>query len=479
MKRVIFADLCANRDHYVLALPNSMNRWKVDSLYDFLNHPQSEVEDEGYIPLPIDPLHFEQFRQLLNVPEITMNAGSILIQNGSPLKKEDEIILKEKDTIIEVTREECDFKDIVSKVSILEQNITALNSCIFEICEALDQVLDLESYPVRNRNYRKLTSFSEIIENSKGNISDEEKLCIIWRLARILYLSPFENITRLLNNRQSRPGYSVWKNVSTGFGGICAEKTSALGFICDILNIRYSHVLGSVNGLPDDYENQLIEYAESGGELATPDWAQHHLMEINIGNENYLIDSTNGNFPFMFLDSNDSKKYFKAGIRTRMVYNTEKIKLRRTTKITGDILLTLSEFHIPELHFQYIFKQGLGIQITSKFFVGVYFDWGGERSMAQQNYYSSMAKKVGFPYPRFLHKNNLDSLPNEGLRKILDEIIHALRLRYSHSEYTGDFTFVLQPITNNFWESPRVSKSVVNKLGKTTALIGLKELIQH
>ena len=43
---------------------------------------------------------------------------------------------------------------------------------------------------------------------------------------------------------------------------ICAEKTAALAFICDILDIEY-FVLGSVSGLPDDYENQLREYAES------------------------------------------------------------------------------------------------------------------------------------------------------------------------------------------------------------------------
>lgn len=465
MKYVIFADQCANRDWYKLALPNSMNRWKVGSLYDFLNHPQSKVSDEGYIPLPVDPLHFEQFRQIVTTPELTMNARSIFIYNRSPLSEENEIILKEKDTFIEVSREECNFKNIVGKVSILEQNLLAFKSCQDEICEAIDQVLDLESYPVVNKKNKRLKSFYEITEHSKENISDEEMLRIVWRLARILYLSPFENITRLIDNRNSRPGYAVWKNVASGFGGICAEKTAALGFICDILNVTYSHVLGSVTGLPDDYENLIRKYAESGGTLEPPAWAQHHLMEINIGDENYLVDSTNGNFRFMFLDSTDSEKYFKAGIRTRMVYNSEIIKLRRTSRITGDVLLTLAEFHIPELHFQYIFKQGLGIQITSDFFVGVYFDWGGERSMNQQNYYSALAKKVGFPYPRFLHSNNIHSLPDEGLRETLEKILHALRNRYSQSNYTGDFTFVLQPIINNFWESHRISQSVTKKIG--------------
>ena len=52
---------------------------------------------------------------------------------------------------------------------------------------------------------------------------------------------------------------------------------------------------------------------------------------------------------------------------------------------------------------------------------------GVECSMNQQNYYSSMAKKVGFPYPRFLHIKNLESLPDEGLTKTLEKILYALR----------------------------------------------------
>ena len=91
--------------------------------------------------------------------------------------------------------------------------------------------------------------------------------------------------------------------------------------------------------------------------------------------------------------------------------------------------------------------------------------------MNQQNYYSSMAKKVGFPYPRFLHIKNLESLPDEGLRKTLEKILYALRDIYKNSEYTGDFTFVVQPITNNFWKSHRISESVINKLGKVAEII--------
>ena len=52
-----------------------------------------------------------------------MNAPPILIQDGSPLSKEDQINLREKDTVIEVSREEDDFKNIVVEVSVFNQNI--------------------------------------------------------------------------------------------------------------------------------------------------------------------------------------------------------------------------------------------------------------------------------------------------------------------------------------------------------------------
>ncbi len=471
MKRLIFSDQCANKDLYILALPDSMNRWRIDSLYDYLNHPQSARKDKGYIPLPIDPFHFEQFRQLIIAPELTMNLEPVLIQNGSPLSRNDKIVLADKDTVIKIERAESDFKEIVGDVSVSKRNLMAFESCRDEICAAIDETLDLEFYELRTKENKRIVSFSEIVDHSDQNIADDEMLRVIWRLARILHTASFENITKILDDRQSRPGYAVWNNIANGFGGICAEKTAALGFICDVLGINYSHVIGSVAELPGNYEDQLKDYAESGGEIEVPAWAQHHLMEIHIAEQNYLVDTTNGNIPFMFLSDTESEKFLRSGIRARMVYNTEKIKLRKTTKITGDILLTLSEFHIPELHLQYIFKQGLGIQIFSEFFLGVYFDWGGQRSAVQENYYSSMAKKVGFPYPRFLHQNNLDSLPDEGLRKVLNEVLNALRCRYDRSEYTGDFTFVLQPIVDNFWKSPRVSEAVINKLGTVANII--------
>ncbi|MDC0065441.1 hypothetical protein OAK15_03165 [Verrucomicrobia bacterium] len=465
MKRIIFADRCANRDQYILAVPEKMIRWRVSALYDYLQKPQSLRGEYGYIPTPLDSLHFEQFRQLIVAPELTMSPTPILIQNGEILGGDAEIVIDNEDIVVDIDREDTDFSSITGKVSVAKRNIMAFESCRAQICNSIDKVLDLDGYPVTTRKGGSLQSFSEIVEFFNEELDEREKLRLLWRLSRILYAAPFESITRIIDNRQSRPGYAVWRNIANGFGGVCAEKTAALGFVCDILGMRYSPVLGSAAGLPENYEKQLLGYARSGGELDSPAWVQHHLLEVELANEIYLIDTTNGNIPFIFLTKSDSESALNGGMRARMVYNTERIQLRRSTSITGDILLTLGEFHIPDLHLQYIFEQGLGIQISAECFLGVYFDWGGERSALQQNYYSSMARKVGFPYPRFLHQSNLESLPDEGLCKVLQEVLVALRERYCDSSYTGDFTFVLQPINNNFWREPRISSPVIECLG--------------
>ena len=110
-----------------------------------------------------------------------------------------------------------------------------------------------------------------------------------------------------------------------------------------------------------------------------------------------------------------------------------------------------------------MFDQGLGMEITSNLYVGAYFDWGGSRSSLMQNYYAVRAKRLRLPYPRFIHEQNLSSVPGRGLRERLAAALGVLREQYADPYYTGDFTFVLQPLAH-FWKHPRISRSVRDML---------------
>lgn len=124
------------------------------------------------------------------------------------------------------------------------------------------------------------------------------------------------------------------------------------------------------------------------------------------------------------------------------------------------MLSVLSQFHVPDLHLQYVFEQGLGLHVGNGVFIGAYFDWGGERTALMENYYSRAARAVGFPMPRFLHESNLQSLPIPRLEEMLRQTLGALRNLNQASHYTGDFTFVIQPLNNTFWSRPRLSACV-------------------
>ena len=471
MKTLHFVDRCANHDIYTLAIPDRMQHWRFDGLLDYLASTQSESVEDGYLPVPIDPLHFEQFRQLITHPTSTMNAPPVLQHQGTELKQDTRIDLTQPVTVIDIDRLDAHFADFVKETTVAQRNQTAYASCGKRIDHAFNHLLALDRNPLVTEDGTSISSFAELREGFHSRCTPADRLEALWRFVQIVYLAPFENISRILQNRQSRPGYAVWQNISDGHGGICAEKTAAIGFVCDILEIPYSPVLGAVGGLPEDYEKQLLDYAGSGGSTEAPPWAQHHILDIALDGHSYLVDVTNGNIPLVFATGTDRENLLEGGVRARMVYRTEKLKFRPCSTLTGDILHTLSEFHIPELHVQYIFSQGLGLHISNDLFIGVFYDWGGESSALQENHYTSTARKAGFPCPRFIHGENLACLEDLELRPLFTALLAALREQVSETDYSGDFTFVLQPISGSFWKLPRISSSIARNLRSGSDLL--------
>ena len=77
---------------------------------------------------------------------------------------------------------------------------------------------------------------------------------------------------------------------------------------------------------------------------------------MELGGRSALVDATNGNIPFTFLLDDDGALRVRRGMRARMVYNVERLHLAEVSELAGDIMLTISEFHVPDLHFQFMFQ---------------------------------------------------------------------------------------------------------------------------
>ncbi|MCH8217025.1 MAG: hypothetical protein IH892_09660 [Planctomycetes bacterium] len=465
---LILKDRKGNGDQYTLQLPADMATWRIDGFLDFVTHGHAQRQQAGYLAQPADPLHFERLRLMLTKPEITFNRPITFAQHGHSLRSTDCFDLSQSVNVVSLDR--CDDHDRppLSAISTCQAGRRAFGSCQSQIIESFDQAFDFGIYPIRAQDSTPIETLAQLMGCFDEALDETNQLRFFYRVATLIHTLPFETMSKIQAGIQFRTGWEMWVMARQGWGGVCAEKTGMLKCVCDLLRVANHPVIGSESSIPDDISTLVQRYLESEGQEDLPIWIQHHILEVCLAGKRYLIDATGGNIPLLFLDEQDASAYFNGATRSRMVYRTERLHLSRVSEWVGDALLTLNQYHVPELHLQYIFKQGLGLSIGPSLFLGVYFDWGGERSNLQQNYYASLAKHAGFPYPRFIHPENLDAIPNENLRKQLENTLAALRVFYQNKNFTGDFTFVIQPILDNFWRRPRVTRAVWNCVQEMT-----------
>ncbi|MEM7396093.1 MAG: hypothetical protein AAF492_27480, partial [Verrucomicrobiota bacterium] len=348
--------------------------------------PAHDLAREGFLVRPVDPIRHALLNELLHRPEQTLNRPVRFQQNGEELKTlhlNDEVNRIDLDRTTDVP-----FPD-PTRLNLRTRNLRCYDHAEEDLNPILEKVLDLPS-------------FETIRHRFKADWTEDQQVRFIHHAARRLYAAPFENVTKIDHALPFRTGPEVWANIAEGGGGICAEKTGALLFLCHLLDVETAPVIGAAEEIPEDLEAHYLAYA-SGDLKKRPFWIQHHFLEVRPGRRRLLIDVTNGNLPFLFREGDDVEHMLNGGYRGRMVYRSEKLHLKRATPLLGDLLLTLSEFHAPDLYFDYIFDQGLGLHIDRDLFVGVYFDWGGEQAARMERYYAANARKRRMPYPRFLH----------------------------------------------------------------------------
>jgi len=459
MKRILFRDLEANRATYELLIPESMKSWQIADFLEFMKKTPAEADSAGFLAKAPDPFYHQSFRLLVNQPDSTLNEPVAFLQEGNRLIKGDFINTSNAVNIVElgrISQREVKF----DQVDIARRNLQDYKDLQVYLNPILNKAVKLDQTCIKTIYGKKVESFNELTENFLTDYSTETQLHIIYRTVQKVWEAPFENISRLTGLSQFRSGVQMWSSIANGTGGICAEKTAAVKFVLDILKIPNHPVFASRHQIPDDIESQLLQFIHSKGSRKLNSWLEHHAIRFKVGGKWFFIDATNGNHPLLFLDENDFAKRLKGGIKARMVYHSEKYRLKESTNLAGDLLLTLTEFHKADLYYEYIFKQGLGLQINSLAFITVFFDWGGKPSALMEQYYSKQAYRRKLPFPYFLHEGNFDAEPDENLRALLMSLRKELHLRYKHPFYTGDFTFVIQPLTSNFWLKPQISNSV-------------------
>ena len=465
---LVFKDCEGNGDQFSLQVPADMTVWRVDAFLDFIALGCSPRQKAGYLAQPIDTLHFEHLRLMLTTPEITFNRPITFSQHDHSLGRGDSFDLSDAVNIVSLNRCADHDRPSLSSLSTCQAGQRAFASCESQIVSSFDRAFDFGINPLHALDGTSIDSLAQLLGGLGETLDEANQIRFFFRVATVIHALPFETFSKIQAGIQFRSGWEMWAMAGRGWGGVCAEKTGMLKFICDLLKVENRPVIGSESVIPPSIDVMVEGYLESEGEEELSIWIQHHILEMRLAGKFYLVDATGGNIPLLFVDEQDASAFFRSPMRARMVYRTDRIHIARVSEWVGEALLTLSQYHVPALHLQYIFKQGLGLSIGPSLFLGVYLDWGGERSRLQQSYYASLAKRAGFPYPRFIHQENLAAVPNESLRKQLENTLAALRVFYENQSFTGDFTFVIQPILDNFWCRPRVTRSVWDCVQETT-----------
>lgn len=412
---------------------------------------------------PPNRLRHETLRRLISHPSSAFHRPVQFVQNGILLDESGELETHAATTEILLERDEAASPGNPRALSLAECNRRAFQGSPAEIVRCMDALFDFPGHIIMDRCGRPVGSFAELFEGFSDGLDACNQLRVLFRLAEVVHAHPFENISKMVAGVPFCSGWEMWGRMEQGGGGICAEKTAALKFVCDVLGVETFYAAGSHYTIPDDYELQLKRYVVSEGDASQPVWIQHLLLGFKLGDTDYLTDVSNGSLPLLFLTGDDMRRYLAAGYRARMVYHGEHMNLRRISNWAGDTLLTLSEFHVPDLHFQYIFDQALGLHISSKAYIGAFFDYGGIRTARYQGHYTALAESRRLPRPRFIHAGNMQALPDEALQETLKKVRVALREHYANPYYTGDFTFVIQPL-NRGRVAPRVSEDVLKEV---------------
>ena len=458
MKKILFQDTEANQSSYCVFVPDSASRWTLGELLDYIKKTSNTTNKRVLTGSLLARFRFENFKLLLADSAKTLNEELTFFQNDKELADSDRLDWQNK-IVIEIGRIKNPEVDL-SKLNLRERNKKAFSNCRKSVSKIIDELFDFKKHVIRNKQSQQVKSFMQIVDDFTETLNKKNQLRFIFRIAQLIYESPFENIGRVVDNIPFHSGMEMWARIYNGMGGVCAEKASALKFICDIVSIETRPVFASRSRMYNDIDSRFVDYLKCGGNAEMPVQVQHLLLKIIIGRTSFLVDVTNGNMPFLFLQGKDISPRFKAPMRLRMVYHIDRFHLKEVSELVGDGILTVSEFHIKDLYYQYVFKQQLGLSISNNIYLGVFFDWGGERSEQMQTFYAANAKKLRYPYPLFIHEDNVDSLTDENTKKIIKELDKSLRSIYKYKHYTGGFTFVIQPLHQFRWNDWQISNGV-------------------
>ena len=233
--------------------------------------------------------------------------------------------------------------------------------------------------------------------------SGDDKIKLVRSVGRTIWDSDFESYSRFIGLKLPyKTGDETVRNIAAGGGGICSEKVQALKFITDHFGIESEYLMAGADTRtppPEDRLRELLTTFDFRFSRRYMRYWQHTALLYTIDGTKTLVDVTNGNVPFLFMQDEAAERLLgyenKQAVPVRMAVYEEEFYYHRVSQDIPEDLFFALEGWIEDVDLIQVFDNELGLYISSDFFVTPIVYRSPEAFQRLERQYAQVCRKAG------------------------------------------------------------------------------------
>lgn len=263
----------------------------------------------------------------------------------------------------------------------------------------------------------------------------EDQKRFLRAVGKKLWESDFELYSRFIGDKLwFKDPAETLHNIIAGRGGTCAEKCSAMKLISDAYDFKSEYVLGGPGAkgpFPADALRKILETLDFElGKKYMIYW-EHMALLYDLEAEDVLIDTANGNVPFLFLTGYDIEELLreenKKSVKVKMVLREEEFYYHVTPQDIPQTLLEVMQDWIEDIDLIHVFDNGLGLLIREDYYVWPVMYRDEDEKMTEYNWWLEVKEKQNLPAVELLDNFSLPgSVANEFKEKYPQKFVEII-----------------------------------------------------
>ena len=207
--------------------------------------------------------------------------------------------------------------------------------------------------------------------------SKEQKIEFLRGIGKTIWDSQFENYSRFIGKKiLYKSGDETIDNIMGGRGGICSEKVLAMKFITDHYGLESEYLLAGDNAkgpVPLSKLRELLGTFDFRLSKRYMRFWQHTALIYHIDEIDVVIDVTNGNIPFLFLENDDVNRLLdyptQVPIVVKMMESEEHFFYHKVPQDIPQNLFFALEGWWEYSDLMQVFENELGMYLNSQYYI--------------------------------------------------------------------------------------------------------------